>query len=146
MAKQQIGYIATWGKNAQKNDLEYISDVVLYFRHIGLEHGEWNLVTCLFAHQSKGSIPVRMEHMTSYFNCTDKNVKKWLASLRDHGHVIMSKRKANGEFIYTMDCSPILEKVAAFIKVIDKKEKENNKLSFPAFAKVQQIVMEEVAI
>lgn len=138
-AKKPSGYVATWGKNAQKNDFEYISDVVLYFRHIGLEHGEWNLITCLFAHKAKDINPVLLEHMTSYFKCSEGNVKKWIYSLRDQGFVIMSKKKVQDQFIYTLDCSPILEKVDTFIKDIDKTEKENTKLNFPAFAKVQQI-------
>lgn len=134
MANKPTGYVATWGKNAQKSDFEIISDLALFFRHIGLEHGEWNLITCLFAHKAKDIDPVYMEHLTSYFRCSEQHIQKWIKKLRDQDYIVMSKKKQGEHFVWTMDCSPIIEKVEKFLNELPENE-EDNKYKFPANAK-----------
>lgn len=121
-----VGYVATWGKEEQRNALEVLNSCVFYIRHIGVEHGEWTLITCLFAHQEQGQIPVTMDHMTAYLNCSVQNVNKMVSSLRDKGHIIASKKKVDGVNIWTYDCSPILER-------IKKLDKEQVAVKFPKF-------------
>ncbi|MDH6674410.1 hypothetical protein M2277_005102 [Paenibacillus sp. LBL] len=105
-----IGFVPTWGDDS-KNDFSILSDVVFYIRHIGIEHGEWTLISCLFAYRSKGDVPITADMITRFLDCKQVSIVRWLNSLEEKGLVIVTKDKVNGYHLRTLDFSPILRKI-----------------------------------
>lgn len=106
-----VGYIATWGEGVPSNGFDTISKIVFYYRSIGMDHGEFGLVSSMFAYQDQGNVPLTVPAMCSYMVCSNTMIQKWIKSLTAKGFVIITKDVVNGQNIHTLNFKPILERI-----------------------------------